>query len=328
MKPSPAARGTLIPLARGLGIYAAPELPRVAMFAEPTTGILIPRELVRARSRHGAQNDLPFHRLQVAEQLLALVSSPDKPILRTAPRTAEVARAVEPASAHAMPVTRIAQAFAGSQNWLYRPTRREHRFDSGRRLYKPQQTRGFSVRAVVTNSKRVPKSRTFRVLLARLSTIEMPARMGTQDSPGPATGLLLFVHLGRLAGQAGGACFPRKAQRLWPPGAPSLVADTKTLARPQATNRAENASTVGIEDRWYMRRTPPPPRPPTPPRRSPPSRQPGRPSPQPLPRRRTGAGIRLLIIALVGIILILATMLTALEAQRCREGSQAPVCRI
>jgi hypothetical protein len=36
----------------------------------------------------------------------------------------------------------------------------------------------------------------------------------------------------------------------------------------------------------------------------------------------------LLIIALVGIILILATMLTAVEAQRCREGFRAPVCRI
>jgi hypothetical protein len=36
----------------------------------------------------------------------------------------------------------------------------------------------------------------------------------------------------------------------------------------------------------------------------------------------------LLIIALVGIILILATMLTIVEAQRCREGFQAPVCRI
>jgi hypothetical protein len=36
----------------------------------------------------------------------------------------------------------------------------------------------------------------------------------------------------------------------------------------------------------------------------------------------------LLIIALVGIILILATMLTVVEAQRCREGLQAPVCRI
>jgi len=84
----------------------------------------------------------------------------------------------------------------------------------------------------------------------------------------------------------------------------------------QAHNPAENASTVGIEDRWYMRRTPPPSRPPT------------RSSPQPLPRRRTGAGVRLLIIALVGIILILATMLTIVEAQRCREGLQAPVCRI
>jgi hypothetical protein len=93
----------------------------------------------------------------------------------------------------------------------------------------------------------------------------------------------------------------------------------RSLFLKQPPNRAENASTVSIEDRWYMRRTPPPPRPPTP------SRQP---SLQPLPRRRTGAGIRLLIIMLVGIILILATMLTAVEAQRCREGFQAPVCRI
>jgi hypothetical protein len=36
----------------------------------------------------------------------------------------------------------------------------------------------------------------------------------------------------------------------------------------------------------------------------------------------------MLIIALVGVILILATMLTIVEAQRCREGFQAPVCRI
>jgi hypothetical protein len=36
----------------------------------------------------------------------------------------------------------------------------------------------------------------------------------------------------------------------------------------------------------------------------------------------------LLIIALVGIILILATMLTAVESQRCREGFHAPVCQI
>ncbi len=90
----------------------------------------------------------------------------------------------------------------------------------------------------------------------------------------------------------------------------------------QAHVPAENANTVGIEDRWYMRRTPPPSRPP------PPSQPPVRPSSQPLPRRRTGAGVRLLIIALGGIILILATMLTIVEAQRCREGFQAPVCRI
>jgi hypothetical protein len=36
----------------------------------------------------------------------------------------------------------------------------------------------------------------------------------------------------------------------------------------------------------------------------------------------------LLIVALVGIILILATMLTILQTERCREGLQAPVCRI
>jgi hypothetical protein len=36
----------------------------------------------------------------------------------------------------------------------------------------------------------------------------------------------------------------------------------------------------------------------------------------------------MLIIALVGIILIQAAMLAAVEAQRCREGFQAPVCRI
>lgn len=96
----------------------------------------------------------------------------------------------------------------------------------------------------------------------------------------------------------------------------------------QPPNRAENANTVGIEDRWYMRRTPPPSRPPPSSRPPRPSRPPMRPSPRPLPRRRTGAGVRLLIIALVGIILILATMLTIVEAQRCREGFQAPVCRI
>jgi hypothetical protein len=95
----------------------------------------------------------------------------------------------------------------------------------------------------------------------------------------------------------------------------------------QPPNPAENTSTVGIEDRWYMRRTPPPSRQ-RPPRRPPPSQPPGRPSQQPLPRRRTAAGVRLLIIALVGIILILATILTAVESQRCREGFKAPVCRI
>jgi hypothetical protein len=36
----------------------------------------------------------------------------------------------------------------------------------------------------------------------------------------------------------------------------------------------------------------------------------------------------MLIIALVGIILLLAVMLASVEAQRCREGLQAPVCRI
>jgi len=36
----------------------------------------------------------------------------------------------------------------------------------------------------------------------------------------------------------------------------------------------------------------------------------------------------LLIIALVGIILILAVMLASVEAQRCREGLPAPVCQI
>jgi hypothetical protein len=84
----------------------------------------------------------------------------------------------------------------------------------------------------------------------------------------------------------------------------------------QAHDPAEKGTTVGIEDRWYMRRV------------RPPSRPPGRPSPQPLPRRRTGAGVRLLIIALVGIILILATMLTVVQDQRCGEGFQAPICRI
>jgi hypothetical protein len=90
----------------------------------------------------------------------------------------------------------------------------------------------------------------------------------------------------------------------------------------QTHNRAEKGNTVAIEDRWYMRRTPPPSRPP------PPSQPPVRPSSQPLPRRRTGAGVRLLIVALVGIVLILAAALASVEAQRCREGLQAPVCRI
>lgn len=67
---------------------------------------------------------------------------------------------------------------------------------------------------------------------------------------------------------------------------------------------------------WYMQQTPPP------------SRPPRQPSPQPLPRRRTGAGVRLLIVALIGIFLILATALASVEAQRCREGLHAPVCRI
>ena len=84
----------------------------------------------------------------------------------------------------------------------------------------------------------------------------------------------------------------------------------------QAHVPAERGNTVGIEDRWYMRRTPPPSRPPV------------RPSPQPLPRRRTGAAVSLLILALIGIILILATALASVEVQRCREGLQAPVCRI
>jgi hypothetical protein len=36
----------------------------------------------------------------------------------------------------------------------------------------------------------------------------------------------------------------------------------------------------------------------------------------------------LLITVLIGIILILALALASVEAQRCREGLQAPVCRI
>jgi hypothetical protein len=36
----------------------------------------------------------------------------------------------------------------------------------------------------------------------------------------------------------------------------------------------------------------------------------------------------LLIVALIGIILILAAALASVEAQRCREGLHAPVCRI
>jgi hypothetical protein len=36
----------------------------------------------------------------------------------------------------------------------------------------------------------------------------------------------------------------------------------------------------------------------------------------------------LLIAVLVGIILSLALALASVEAQRCREGLQAPVCRI
>src|ERR1700679_895399 len=93
----------------------------------------------------------------------------------------------------------------------------------------------------------------------------------------------------------------------------------RSLFLKQPPNRAENASTVSIEDRWYMRRTPP---------RHGHRRRHDDHRCKPLPRRQTGAGIRLLIIVLVGIILILATMLTAVEAQRCREGFQAPVCRI
>jgi hypothetical protein len=137
-----------------------------------------------------------------------------------------------------------------------------------------------------------------------------------------------------------------KTRRIEPTSAPIHSTDRHTDPRPQRGKSAsnprrgpqashdptENESTVGIEDRWYMRRTPPPSRPPwpsePPPRRPPPSRPPLRPSPRPLPRRRTGAGVRMLIIALVGIILILAMALASVEAQRCREGLQAPVCRI
>jgi hypothetical protein len=36
----------------------------------------------------------------------------------------------------------------------------------------------------------------------------------------------------------------------------------------------------------------------------------------------------LLVVALIGIILILAMALASVEAQRCREGLNAPVCRI
>jgi len=121
---------------------------------------------------------------------------------------------------------------------------------------------------------------------------------------GPATGQAGREKCGRFSHAVGDA--PQGASAPDVPVSPILK---------QPFDLAENTGTVGIEDRWYMRRTPPP------------SRPPGRPSRQPLPRR-TGAGIRLLIIALVGIILILATLLTAVEAQRCREGFQAPVCRI
>jgi hypothetical protein len=36
----------------------------------------------------------------------------------------------------------------------------------------------------------------------------------------------------------------------------------------------------------------------------------------------------LLIVVLIGLILILAAALASVDAQRCREGLQAPVCRI
>ncbi len=141
---------------------------------------------------------------------------------------------------------------------------------------------------------------------------------------GSRTGFLRGVSIRRLRLSPGAGWPPR-----WPRSVVSgrLVGGSNAHANTpdapvspilkQPPNPAENTSTVGIEDRPYMRRTPPPPSPP-----------PGRPSRQPLPHRRTGAGIRLLLIALVGIILILATMLTVVEAERCREGFQAQVCRI
>jgi len=74
---------------------------------------------------------------------------------------------------------------------------------------------------------------------------------------------------------------------------------------------------MGIQDRDYMRRPPP--------EQPPPQQQPPR---QQRSRQPLGSAWRLTIIVLIGLVLVLATALAAAEAQRCREGLNAPICRI
>jgi hypothetical protein len=48
----------------------------------------IPRKLIDARGRHGAQQDVTRQDLQIAKELLPLIARPHRPILRTPPRPA------------------------------------------------------------------------------------------------------------------------------------------------------------------------------------------------------------------------------------------------
>ena len=101
MKPTPPTGRRLVPPPSSRLVDATAELPRVFVLTQSRAHTLIPRQDISARRRHCTKQDVPPQRLQVAKQLLALIPSPHRSVLRTAPRAANLPTAVELTSAAA-----------------------------------------------------------------------------------------------------------------------------------------------------------------------------------------------------------------------------------
>ena len=95
VKPPPAAWRFTIPTSSDHLLYTAAELSRVLVLPQPGAHPLIPRQATSTRSRDSTQQDVPGQDLQVAKQLLALITSPHMAVLGTAPTPTHLPPAIQ-----------------------------------------------------------------------------------------------------------------------------------------------------------------------------------------------------------------------------------------